>query len=111
MTQAISRTATPVVAAMLAVGCWSIAFGATAEEPPATRAATPVTSVPSAAELLSLRTPLSSGVLFSPTLSPPAWSPDGSQIAYLGSVPGNSLGLWSIGPGGGSPHSSSTMSP
>jgi dipeptidyl aminopeptidase/acylaminoacyl peptidase len=96
MTHAISRTATLVVAAILAVGFWPGVSGAAAEE-------SATTGAPSAADLLSLRSPLNVGVLYAPTLSPPAWSPDGSQIAYLGSAPGNSLGLWSISVSGGSP--------
>ena len=103
MKYSASRTTMPVAAAILAVGFWSSASGADSRDAIDNPQSASNTSAPSARELLSLRSPLSGGVIFSPTLSPPTWSPDGSQISFLGSVPGGSLGLWSINPGGGSP--------
>jgi Tol biopolymer transport system component len=103
MKRSISQVAIPAIAGFMAVGFWFTASGAHSRDAIDSAQSASNTSPPPARELLSLRSPLSGGVIFSPTLSPPTWSPDASQITFLGSVPGGSLGLWSINPGGGSP--------
>src|SRR5687767_9525277 len=99
MEPSMSRSSTAVVAAIFAAGCWLAA--SSAADAPGKPAAGPYADVPSASELLSLRSSLISTVYpaQAPTLSPPIWSQDGSQISYLGSTPGGSLGLWSINAG------------
>jgi dipeptidyl aminopeptidase/acylaminoacyl peptidase len=99
----IAQVAMPAIAACFAVGFSFSAYGGYSRVATEDPESTSNTSAPSARDLLSLRSPLSAGVIFSPTLSPPTWSPDGSQISFLGSVPGGALGLWSINPDGGSP--------
>src|SRR3984885_10845168 len=103
MKRSISRVAMPAIAGVFAVGFWSCASAADSRDAIDNSQSVSNTSAPSARELLSLRSPLSGGVIFSPTLSPPTWSPDGSQITFLGSVSVGSLGLWSLNPAGGSP--------
>lgn len=103
MKYSASWTTMPVAAAILAVGFWSTAYGADSHDAVGNLEAARNTSAPSARELLSLRSPLSGGVLYSSTLGPPIWSPDGSQIAFLGNVAGGSFGLWSTNTGGGLP--------
>src|ERR1700729_1227592 len=103
MKRSVSQVAMPAIAGFFAVGFWLSASAADSRDAIDNPQSGSNTSAPSARELLSLRSPLSGGVIFSPTLSPPTWSPDGSQITFLGSVPGGSLGLWSVNPGGGSP--------